>query len=86
MGILLYGTEATKFRPDDPRSSLSYPHCYLLADLDIPAAEDVKALRNLVEDEEDFAKTILPAKERVSMANVLFCANQIFTTKAPNFS
>ena len=87
MGVLLYGTEQTKFQEEEQaRGALSYPHCYLLTDLDIPAAEDVKALRSLVEDEEESKKLLVPSKERVSMANVLFCANQIFTTKAPNFA
>ena len=87
MGILLYGTEQSKFRDDDSsHGARSYPHCYLLADLDIPAAEDVKALKTLVEDEDEFGKLLQPSEEPVLMANVLFCANQIFTTKASNFS
>ncbi len=87
MGVLLYGTEKSKFNSEnDATGNLSYPHCYLLTDLDIPAAEDVKALKTLVEDEDEFRKLVVPSKESVSMANVLFCANQIFTTKAPNFS
>ena len=87
MGVLLYGTEQTKFQEEEQaRGGLAYPHCYLLTDLDIPAAEDVKALRSLVEDEEESKNLLVSSKERVSMANVLFCANQIFTTKAPNFS
>lgn len=87
MGILLYGTEQTKFQEEEQaRGGLSYPHCYLLNDLDIPAAEDVKALRNLVEDEEESKNILVPSQDPVSMANVLFCANQIFTTKAPNFA
>ena len=87
MGVLLYGTENSKFQEDEPaRGGVAYPHCYLLADLDVPAAEDVKTLKTLVEDEGEFQKLIIPSKEPISMANVLFCANQIFTTKAPNFS
>ncbi|KAL8903796.1 MAG: hypothetical protein Q9207_003688 [Kuettlingeria erythrocarpa] len=87
MGVLLYGTEKSKFTGEDESSdNPAYPHCYLLTDLDIPAAEDVKALKTLVEDEDEFERTVIPCKEKVSMANVLFCANQIFTTKAPNFS
>lgn len=87
MGVLLYGTEQSKFQDEEQsRGSLSYPHCYLLTDLDIPAAEDVKALKALTEDEEESLKLLKPSKEPVAMANVLFCANQIFTTKAPNFS
>jgi len=66
--------------------SYQYPNCYLLSDLDIPAAADVKRLRSLVEDETVAAKLLVPSGEPVAMANVLFCANQIFTTKAPNFS
>jgi ATP-dependent DNA helicase 2 subunit 1 len=86
MGVLLFGTEESKFNDEDQGSSggLTYPHCYLLMDLDVPAASDVKALRSIVEDDE--AKSFLvPAKDTVSMSNVLFCANQIFSAKAPNF-
>ena len=87
MGVLLYGTEKSRFQDEDnARGGLAYPHCYLLIDLDVPSAEDVKTLRTLVEDEEQSKDLLVPSKEPVSMANVLFCANQIFTTKAPNFS
>lgn len=87
MGVLLYGTELSKFHGEEPsRGSLSYPHCYLLTDLEIPAAEDVKALKALTNDEEESSMLLKPSKEPVAMANLLFCANQIFTTKAPNFS
>ena len=88
MGILLYGTQETRFIDDDDQS---YPHCYFLTDLDVPAAGDVKSLRTLIEDEEDergrrILRPVNSSKEIPSMGNVLFCANQIFTTKAPNFS
>ena len=89
MGILLYGTEASKFYDEETngRGGLSYPNCYLLTDLDVPEVEDVKALKRLVEDDSSKERAILkPSKTSVSMSNVLFCANQIFTTKAPNFS
>ncbi|KAK5174603.1 ATP-dependent DNA helicase II subunit 1 [Saxophila tyrrhenica] len=89
MGILLFGTEKSKFQEGDEetgRGGLQYPHCYLLTDLDVPAAADVKQLRSMVEDEEEASKLLQASTEEVSMANVLFCANQIFTTKAPNFS
>ena len=52
----------------------------------MPAAADVKLLRNLVENDGEAAKLLQASEEEVSMANVLFCANQVFTTKAPNFS
>ena len=83
IGIILYGTRETKFRGEEQGR---YPHTYLLTDLDIPAAEDVKALKALVEDGDEFTKLLAPSDEPVSMANVLFQANQVFTTKAPNFS
>lgn len=87
MGVLLYGTEESKFQEEEQaRGGLAYPHCYLLTDLDIPAADDVRALKSLVEDEAESKKLLVPSQERVSMANVLFCANQIFTTRAPNFA
>lgn len=85
MGILLFGTEQSKFR-DEPgsRSSSGYPHCYLLTDLDVPSAGDVKRLKALVE-EGDEENILVPSSDDVLMSNVLFCANQIFTTNAANF-
>lgn len=57
----------------------------------MPAAMDVLKVRRIVEDESAAEELLQPASPEgngdvVSMANVLFCANQIFTTKAPNFS
>jgi ATP-dependent DNA helicase 2 subunit 1 len=87
MGVLLFGTELSKvIDTDEGKGATSYPHCYLLTDLDVPAAEDVKSLREIVQGDEQTSSILVPAKESVSMANVLFCANQIFTTKAPNFT
>ncbi|KAL2200515.1 SPOC like C-terminal domain-containing protein [Corynascus similis CBS 632.67] len=86
MGILLFGTEKSRFRDEaGGRSGSGYPHCYLFTDLDVPTAEDVKSLRALVEEGEDPDEVLVPAKEPASMANVLFCANQVFTTNAANF-
>ncbi|KAH7630714.1 SPOC like C-terminal domain-containing protein [Sordaria sp. MPI-SDFR-AT-0083] len=84
MGVLLFGTEKSKFR-DDSGNGTGYPHCYLLSDLDVPGAEDVKKLRALVEDDEDEDEIMVPSKEPVIMSNMLFCANQVFTTNAANF-
>ncbi|KAL8399957.1 hypothetical protein RB594_000384 [Gaeumannomyces avenae] len=87
MGILLFGTENSKFREDDEQGggSARYPHCYLFMDLDVPIAEDVKRLKNLVEEGDDPEEVLKPTDGAANMANVLFCANQIFTTNAPNF-
>ena len=81
IGILLFGTEKSKFQ-DEGRP---YPHCYLFTNLGIPAAEDVKTLKYLVEDADDAEHVLAPSKEPAAMSNVLFCANQIFTTRAANF-
>ncbi|KAH7076132.1 ATP-dependent DNA helicase II subunit 1 [Paraphoma chrysanthemicola] len=82
MGILLFGTEQTDLKDGDS----TFQHCYLLADLDVPSAQDVKRLRDLVENETEADQILKPATDGASIATVLFCANQIFTTKAPNFS
>src|SRR5687768_4932741 len=64
MGILLFGTEKSKFQnAGDGRSGLGYPHCYLFMDLDIPAAEDVKTLKALVEEGEDDDEVLTASKE-----------------------
>ena len=87
IGVLLYGTQASKFYDEDEnsRGGLSYPHCYLFTDLDVPSAREVKDLRAIAEGEDEARDVLVPSTEKVSMANVLFCANQIFTSKAPNF-
>lgn len=90
IGVLLYGTQSSKFyeENEDNRGDLSYPHCYLYTDLDVPSAQEVKQLRSLAspaEADDEVQQILEPSKEPVSMANVLFCANQIFTSKAPNF-
>lgn len=84
MGILLFGTEKTKFRDEDP-SKEGYPHCYLLIDLDIPSARTVKNLRDMAETGYDPDKALTPTDETVRMMDVFFCANQVFATSAPNF-
>jgi ATP-dependent DNA helicase 2 subunit 1 len=47
MGILLFGTEETKFQGETASSS-GFAHCYLLMDLDIPDAEGIKNLKDLL--------------------------------------
>lgn len=87
MGILLYGTKRSKFQDEvDESGGLSYPHCFLLMDLDIPSADDVKELKDLIDDEKKSGDLLQSCPEPISMANVLFAANHLFTTKAPNFS
>jgi ATP-dependent DNA helicase 2 subunit 1 len=87
MGVLLYGTLASKFYDEDEesRGGWSFPHCYLLTDLDVPEADDVRSLKQLVESD-NIPDLLTPAKDQVGMHTVLFCANQIFQQKASNFT
>lgn len=89
MGVLLFGMEKSKFDSDeiDTDEGLAYPHCYLLTDLDVPDALAVKTLKAIAHGDEEADELLVPAKKRgdVTMSNLMFCANQIFTTKAPNF-
>ncbi|KAI1802788.1 ku70 protein [Daldinia bambusicola] len=82
MGIVLFGTERKKYRDEE---NPPYPHCYVYTDLDIPAAEDVKNLRDLLEGGEDADEILTPSSEGVVMGRLLFLVNNLFTTKAPNF-
>jgi ATP-dependent DNA helicase 2 subunit 1 len=84
MGVLLFGTQESKGLADE--SIAAYPHCYLVSDLDVPAAVDVKRLRDLATDPDEAEKILVATDKQVAMSNVLFCANQIFTTKAPTFT
>ncbi|KAH9897173.1 SPOC like C-terminal domain-containing protein [Xylariomycetidae sp. FL2044] len=84
MAILLFGTEKTK-DGDAPERKAKYPHCYIYTDLDIPAAEDVKALKSLVEEGEDADEILVPSSEPVQMNLMLFLANHLFNNNASNF-
>ncbi len=84
MGVLLFGTEKTKFEADETGLGV-YPNCYLLCNLDIPQAEDVRTLKGVIDEDEEFQGLLTPSEKPVSMASMLFCANQIFTTRAPDF-
>ncbi|KAF3936943.1 hypothetical protein ABW19_dt0207695 [Dactylella cylindrospora] len=78
MGILLFGTDQTKYAEGN---SSSYPNCYLLMDLDIPDAASIKELKYLLDKE-----LLTPSKRPAAMASVFFAANHLFTTKAANFN
>lgn len=88
MGLLLFGTEKGKFQEDRDQSdlgALDFPHCYLLMDLNIPSAEDVKQLKAIAMGEEGSSDILKPSIEKVSLSDMLFCANQIFTSRAQKY-
>ncbi|KAI0863105.1 hypothetical protein F4860DRAFT_502236 [Xylaria cubensis] len=82
IGIVLFGTKETKV-PDDLR--LQDSRCYLLTDLEVPAAEDVKALRGLVEDGENADEILALSKQPADMVMLLRLVLNLFQTRAPNF-
>lgn len=81
IGIILFGTKKTK-APDIGRQ---YYHCYLLTDLDVPAAEDVKALRDLVEEGEGADEVLAASEQPPDMVMLLRLVLHLFQTRAPNF-
>ncbi|KAI0460181.1 hypothetical protein F5B21DRAFT_510945 [Xylaria acuta] len=82
IGIVLFGTEETKV-PDDIR--LQDSHCYLLTDLEVPAADDVKALRGLVEEGQNADEILASSKQPADMVMLLRLVLHLFQTRAPNF-
>jgi ATP-dependent DNA helicase 2 subunit 1 len=84
MGIILFGTKKSKFQDAGQRSG-AFSHLYLLTDLNVPAAEDVQALKTLAEEGEDVDNILETSNGAVSMPELLHCAIHLFTTNAPNF-
>ncbi|EWC46835.1 hypothetical protein DRE_03847 [Drechslerella stenobrocha 248] len=83
MGILLFGTEQTKY---EDGNTASYPNCYLLLDLDIPDAGGIKELKYLLDNPDELGEVLKPSQKPAAMASVFFAANHLFTTKAANFN
>ncbi|KAI1312445.1 SPOC like C-terminal domain-containing protein [Xylaria venustula] len=81
IGIVLFGTAKT----NTTDIKLPDSHCYLLTDLEVPAADDVKALRSLVEEGEDADGILTPSKQPADMVMLLRLALHLFQTRAPNF-
>ena len=74
----------------------NYSHLYNLMDLDIPDADGIKELKrllngsiglqlNLTLDDKALYDLCKPSKDGASMANVLFAANTLLTSKAARF-
>ncbi|KAI1734254.1 hypothetical protein F4680DRAFT_462551 [Xylaria scruposa] len=82
IGIVLFGTKETKV-PEDIR--LQDSRCYLLTDLEVPAAEDVKTLRGLVEDGEKADEILALSEQPTDMVMLLRLVLNLFQTRAPNF-
>ncbi|KAF3907953.1 hypothetical protein ABW21_db0206510 [Orbilia brochopaga] len=82
MGILLFGTQQTKYAEGN---TSSYPNCYLLMDLDIPDAASIKELKYLLDNPDELSELLKPGKP-AAMASLFFAANHLFTTKAANFN
>lgn len=75
----------------------NYSHLYNLMDLDVPDASGIKELKRLLNGSPILTPSLLtlddkalydlckPSKEGASMANVLFAANTLLTSKAARF-
>ena len=90
MGVLLHGVDKSNLpAPENEEEGLesnSFPQCYLLVDLGIPKASDVKKLSDLIDDQAEFHETFVPATGSTSIANTIFYASNLFSSRAANFA
>jgi ATP-dependent DNA helicase 2 subunit 1 len=73
----------------------NYAHLYTLMDLDVPDAKEIKILKRLINgtlfpckakaDDDALEEVCKPSKVPALMANVLFAANTLLTSKAARF-
>lgn len=89
MGILLHGVDTTKLESKldlvDTKDIDELEGCFLLINLGVPDAEDIKRLKRLIENPDEIRQIVRPSSEPVSIANTIFSASQIFSTRAANF-
>ena len=89
MGILLHGVDTAKLESKldivDTKDIDELEGCFLLINLGIPDAEDIKRLKRLIENPSEIRDIIRHSSEPVSIANTIFSASQIFSTRAANF-
>jgi ATP-dependent DNA helicase 2 subunit 1 len=99
IGILLFGTVIPHFTPltlqEKTKVEGNYSHLYNLMDLEVPEASSIKELKHLLNgypsisvlttDDKALYELCTPSKDGALMANVLFAANTILTSKAARF-
>ena len=86
MAILLYGTEGTKLSEDQAFENSTVRNCYLLTDFEVPSADEVKAVKALIDDSEKLKDLTTPAQVSLPLSEVLRFAVDLFTVKAANFA
>lgn len=69
-GVILYGTEET--------SDQDYPNCLVLMPLGQPKVENIKKLKALIEDDEEFGRICKPSKSRPALGDVLYLSLRQF--------
>ena len=89
MGVLLHGVERGHLPPietDDDAQEAEIPtHDYLLVDVCIPSASDVKRLKDFSEYRSSQTKAVQSSSQKF-ISNTLFYASNIFTSRAGNFA
>ena len=89
LGVLLHGVDRSRLNTGAVASAsqdiVPCRHDYLLVDLCVPSAADVKRLKDYATDEA-ITSSIVPKSEDKSLANTIFFASRLFSSRAPNFA
>ncbi|KAK9479159.1 SPOC like C-terminal domain-containing protein [Lipomyces japonicus] len=72
VGVLLYGTQET--------TDSVYDGCHMIMRIGRPHVTEIRKIKNMLEDAEEFERQLKPSHESTSMATVFFCAGQQFMT------
>lgn len=86
IGIVLFNSKISKLDEDETYRSKGKEHMHLLLDLDVPGADLIRPLRDLLNDKECFNEVCQPSRARASPAELLVLANAIYQTRAPRFN
>lgn len=86
IGVVLYNSKTSQLDKDKKYSTVRKEHMHLLVDLDVPGADLIRVVRDLLKEPNQFNEVCQASEERASPAELIELARDIFQNQAPRFN